>query len=419
MGYMISVRVSLAAVVVAWSALGPGIRVATMDQVVLASALYVLLSVATEWVRRHSGRRALGAVSVLLLIDAVYLAGAMYATGGTQSPLRFLAFLHVVAVTLLASFKTGLKIALWYTLLTFVLLYAQAAELIDPVDVAAQGLAEGQARFPTQSVLNVTAFWLFALGTALLSALNERELRRARLDLHSLVEFGTKLEDSADPSEQARQLLDTLSETFQFGRGVVLRTSNGRMSVLAHRGPVEHPMTGAPVDPVLRQAQRAKGPLLLSDLDARRAPALASLLPSARNVMVSPLLAEGRFLGAVVVETGRVWMWIERRVVSMVAQFCSVAALHLRNTTLLKQVQELADTDALTGVANRRVFDSVLAREVIRASRQGTPIALALLDIDHFKALNDTYGHLAGDAVLRTVAGELNRGCRAPDLVAR
>ena len=59
----------------------------------------------------------------------------MYATGGTQSPLRFLIYLHLVAVSLLASYRTGLKIALWDSLLLFVVIYAQAAGLLPPVDV--------------------------------------------------------------------------------------------------------------------------------------------------------------------------------------------------------------------------------------------------------------------------------------------
>ena len=66
----------------------------------------------------------------------------MYVTGATQSPIRFLVYLHLVAVSLLASYRTGLKIALWHSLLLFVVLYAQAAGLVPPVDVV-PGVAVG------------------------------------------------------------------------------------------------------------------------------------------------------------------------------------------------------------------------------------------------------------------------------------
>ena len=77
-------------------------------------------------------------------------------------------------------------------------------------------------------------------------------------------------------------------------------------------------------------------------------------------------------------------------------------------------------TDGLTGIANRRHFDEMLAAEWSRARRTGQPLALAMLDVDHFKQYNDYYGHQAGDNVLRQVAAELTRRVRRTgDLVAR
>ena len=84
------------------------------------------------------------------------------------------------------------------------------------------------------------------------------------------------------------------------------------------------------------------------------------------------------------------------------------------------EVERLAQTDALTGIANRRQFDSRLAEEWSRAARYASPLALLLIDVDHFKLYNDSYGHQAGDDCLRRVAAAL-AGCarRATDLVAR
>jgi diguanylate cyclase (GGDEF)-like protein len=83
------------------------------------------------------------------------------------------------------------------------------------------------------------------------------------------------------------------------------------------------------------------------------------------------------------------------------------------------QLEVLAMTDALTGLANRRHFGDQLAREVTRAAEAGKPVALVTLDIDHFKAVNDQHGHPAGDAVLRRVALLLEEQVRGNDLLAR
>ncbi|MDB5907144.1 MAG: hypothetical protein JWP34_1258 [Massilia sp.] len=80
----------------------------------------------------------------------------------------------------------------------------------------------------------------------------------------------------------------------------------------------------------------------------------------------------------------------------------------------------LSSTDALTGITNRRGFDEALAAECRRAKRSGHPLALAMLDVDHFKSYNDFYGHPAGDQCLRAVAGLIETfGRRTGDLVAR
>jgi diguanylate cyclase (GGDEF)-like protein len=83
-------------------------------------------------------------------------------------------------------------------------------------------------------------------------------------------------------------------------------------------------------------------------------------------------------------------------------------------------VEALAVEDALTGLANRRRFDEMLAREWRRGSRDRGPLSLLLLDVDHFKAYNDTYGHVQGDSCLRLIAEvAMDTVMRTGDLVAR
>jgi diguanylate cyclase (GGDEF)-like protein/PAS domain S-box-containing protein len=85
-----------------------------------------------------------------------------------------------------------------------------------------------------------------------------------------------------------------------------------------------------------------------------------------------------------------------------------------------RKLAQLAREDALTGIANRRVFDEVLTQEIRRARRNKTPLSLIICDIDYFKNYNDTYGHLAGDRCLQKVAKAIESGFqRAGELVAR
>jgi diguanylate cyclase (GGDEF)-like protein len=86
---------------------------------------------------------------------------------------------------------------------------------------------------------------------------------------------------------------------------------------------------------------------------------------------------------------------------------------------LIDGLCELSSRDALTGLTNRRQFESVLARELDRVARAGEPALLLLLDIDHFKRINDTHGHGAGDLVLKAVAETLMQCVRPMDTVAR
>jgi diguanylate cyclase (GGDEF)-like protein len=92
---------------------------------------------------------------------------------------------------------------------------------------------------------------------------------------------------------------------------------------------------------------------------------------------------------------------------------------HKRAIELTEQLQLMATTDALTGLPNRRSLMAGMELEVARAERSGRPLALALLDIDRFKAINDTHGHPAGDGVLQAVADELRKITRAGDLLGR
>ena len=85
----------------------------------------------------------------------------------------------------------------------------------------------------------------------------------------------------------------------------------------------------------------------------------------------------------------------------------------------VKKIEQLSITDSLTKIYNRSKFESSLEYEIERARRYGTPLSLIMFDIDHFKSINDTYGHLIGDSVLVEIAQIVKNNIRSTDIFAR
>lgn len=98
---------------------------------------------------------------------------------------------------------------------------------------------------------------------------------------------------------------------------------------------------------------------------------------------------------------------------------CNQAAVSLENSSIIKKMEVLAITDGLTGLHNHRYFQDSLEREIARAERQKQSLSLLLLDIDHFKSFNDSFGHPAGDFALKSLAALLKSNARKIDILAR
>ena len=181
----------------------------------LVTAVYLVVSVGAHVAWRASRRGGLVVFTAMLLADGVYLAWTSYATGSGASPLRYLIILHIIAVALLASYRTGLKMALWHSLLLLVVYYAQEGGLLQPLDPR-DAPALGSPL--EQLVVFSAVFWFVAIATSTFSAVNERELRRRRYDLEALASIAVRLEDQQDSASVAETLLDCVVDAFDFER---------------------------------------------------------------------------------------------------------------------------------------------------------------------------------------------------------
>ena len=360
-------------------------------------------------VRRRGSDGGRWLFGIILLGDGLLFALLAHMTGGLGSPVRFLVVLHLVVVTLVASHRTGVKLAIWHSLLALV--------VAEAVDIG--WLAGSDVEAPTRALaIHIGLLWLVTLVTASASAVNEREILRRRYDLDALANMSTALEHVSDMHGVAAVLVDHVVATFDAQRAAVISLRDGDPLPLAGHGlaPVT---TAGSVEGVLADVAEQRRTILqvgFSGADGW----LAAQLPGAARLVVVPLLGGERVDGALVVEFAEtVGERMERRIVQTIERFAAQGALALDNARLHGRLVAMAETDGLTGVANRGAFERRLAAELARLDRQGSAFLLLMCDIDHFKQVNDDHGHQTGDEVLVQVARVLQEQSRPYDTVAR
>ena len=134
---------------------------------------------------------------------------------------------------------------------------------------------------------------------------------------------------------------------------------------------------------------------------------------SAASTICVPLTAQGESIGLLYFEQPKdIGGEQMRRIEPYLEMLAENVGLALANLRLRDALREMAMADALTGLANRRRFDVMLEEQIAQAERTHVPLACLMIDIDHFKRFNDTYGHDAGDAVLRAVGEVLGDALR-------
>lgn len=135
-------------------------------------------------------------------------------------------------------------------------------------------------------------------------------------------------------------------------------------------------------------------------------------------VLATVMAAGDRVIGGITVQSQQPDAYSATDL-SALEMLAATAAIAIQNAHLFAQVQQLATVDPLTGVPNRRSFYDAASREIDRCARYGHHLSVIMIDADHFKSVNDQYGHMAGDQVLSAIAARCQDNLREVDMVAR
>ncbi len=138
-----------------------------------------------------------------------------------------------------------------------------------------------------------------------------------------------------------------------------------------------------------------------------------------KAVMLVPLLAGNECIGVIGIGSSHPGQRFKSTDEQLLCLFAQQATIVLQNARLFTEIQKLATIDPLTGLYNRRLFFDLAEKEIERTRRSGDAVSVIMLDIDNFKRINDTYGHLIGDEVLRGVTAQCRASMRMHDISGR
>jgi diguanylate cyclase (GGDEF)-like protein len=253
---------------------------------------------------------------------------------------------------------------------------------------------------------------------------NMSALEKSRADLSvSLQKIGETLTNTHDLDGLLEVVLDTAVVTLQTRAGVVLYGAPEQMHVVADSGMHEAGLVApAGIAPgvgvlgrVVTSGEAVRGRL------GSGAPELepAETEPGEGNIFAVPLRSMGNVVGVLALYDRVDGRPFDEGDVESLGTLSTQASIAMDNVQLHQEAQRLSTTDALTGLWNFRYLSSSLGREIERANRFERPLAVLMLDIDHFKQVNDQHGHARGDAVLRELAQRVQEQIREVDTFAR
>ena len=237
---------------------------------------------------------------------------------------------------------------------------------------------------------------------------------------NQLAELTSFAQDEATLVDAATRVLQRIASSPR-GQVMLLNNSTNRLSVAATWGdglPDVGSVVGIDRPDRCPGIRRATAYVTDDGSDELAVRCPAHRTEGSGSVVCLPMPALGSIVGVIHLERPAAHSF-DTVTVQRAARVAEQVALALANARLMKTMEGLANTDPLTGLRNARFIDAYLEQEFLVADRDGTSIGLLMLDVDHFKKFNDTYGHPAGDEALRALSRTMRGTLRASDIIAR
>lgn len=230
------------------------------------------------------------------------------------------------------------------------------------------------------------------------------------LDQEALLSRILDAATSAIPSAQKGSIHLIAQETGQLEMRATLGYQDPRIRKIRYPGNSNY----------AAQSVQQRKPMIFHNLDSAKTTMVNyhSDKRSVQSVIVAPLILKKQVLGAISLDSAESSAF-DGNDLHLLASFAATATAAIHNSRLHHEVQKMAITDELTGLYNRRGFYELGHREVERSRRFERPLVAIMMDVDHFKRINDTYGHLVGDQVLAATAKRIKDNLRRIDILGR
>lgn len=248
-----------------------------------------------------------------------------------------------------------------------------------------------------------------------------QSLRQDREELAALKRFSEAVTECTSESEVYDHILHALRDRFNPDQVILfrLRAEEDFLEAVASLNPLPAEVQEWPVMEGKHscKAVRMGRPFRVNDVCTEPLCPGKFALPTKGSYYCGPLIAGGIIIGAVRLQAP-VGFWTPERE-SLLESYLGTAASVLSNLRLLQTMSEQANIDLLTGLYNRRFCEDYARKLMAMARRKNTPLGFIMMDLDHFKNMNDIYGHEVGDRILKQFAKTVTQSMRETNLIAR